>query len=121
MQAENIKLTFIPYVNVSIEGNGANYIVQTSSMKSATVSVRLCKFLMINFLFCGFFIKANIKVLKRTTASSDSQTGRPAWVGWVIGGICVLLILIIVGLIVIVSSFCIVLVCQIAPACVPVP
>eukprot|EP00731_Ephydatia_muelleri_P004032 Em0002g208a len=78
--AENIKLTFIPYVNVSIEGNGANYIVQTSSMKSAT---------------------ANIKVLKRTTASSDSQTGRPAWVGWVIGGICVLLILIIVGLIVV--------------------
>eukprot|EP00731_Ephydatia_muelleri_P004040 Em0002g216a len=82
--AENIQLTFIPYVNVSIEGNGANYIVQTSSVKSATVN-------------------ANIKVLKRTTASSNSRTGRPAWVGWVIGGICVLLILIIVGLIVIVT------------------
>ena len=53
MQAENIQLTFIPYVNVSIEGNGANYIVQTSSMKSATVNVRLGKFQMIYFLFCG--------------------------------------------------------------------
>eukprot|EP00731_Ephydatia_muelleri_P004035 Em0002g211a len=80
--AENIQLTFIPYVNVSIGGNGANYIVQTSLMKSAT---------------------ATIKVLKSTTTNSDTQTGRPAWVGWVIGGICVLLILIIVGLIVVVT------------------
>lgn len=100
IQNKNTQFTFIPYMNVSIGGGGANYIIQTSTAKSATVSTTL----MVKIAHSFLLSQATIKVLQNVVVNNPAPSARPSWVGWLIAGLSILLVLIIVTLIVVVSK-----------------
>eukprot|EP00731_Ephydatia_muelleri_P004044 Em0002g220a len=75
---KNLQFTFIPYASVSIGGDGANYIILTSSMRSAT---------------------ANITV-KVAGSVAQSEAASPPWLDGLIAGFCILLVIVIASLIV---------------------
>lgn len=104
MQNKNLQFTFIPYASVSIGGDGANYIILTSSMRSATVRQYdvIYNNYSPNFLRPCMY-KANITV-KVAGSVAQSEAASPPWLDGLIAGFCILLVIVIASLIVMVRS-----------------